>query len=92
MAKVIVLKITKIAIAEKMPNAVDDFGKALGAFVTPLDELVALAEQKYGLGSEDEATVLGVTKKMSNAVIGITLGMLVDIGDLQSFQIQHGCF
>ena len=68
-------------IAEKMPNAVDDFGKALGAFTTPLDELVALAEAKYGLGSEDEATVLGVTHAMSKAVIGVTLGMLVDIGD-----------
>jgi len=68
-------------IAEKMPNTVDDFGKALGAFTTPLDALVALAEAKYGLGSEDEATVLGVTHAMSKAVIGITLGMLVDIGD-----------
>lgn len=68
-------------IAEKMPNTVDDFGKALGAFTTPLDALVTLAEAKYGLGSEDEATVLGVTHAMSKAVIGITLGMLVDIGD-----------
>lgn len=68
-------------IAEKMPNAVDDFGKALGAFSTPLDELVNLAMQKYGLGSEDEATVLGVTRKMADSVIGITLGMLTNIGD-----------
>ena len=68
-------------IAEKMPNTVDDFGKALGAFTTPLDELVKLAENKYGLGSEWDNTVLGVTSEMANAVIGITLGMLVDIGD-----------
>lgn len=68
-------------IAEQMPNAVDDFGNALGAFVTPLDELVNLAMEKYGLGSENEASVLGVTRQMADAVIGITLGMLVDIGD-----------
>ena len=68
-------------INEKMPNVVDDFGNAIGAFTTPLDELVKLAEAKYGLGSEDEATILGVTRKMADAVIGITLGMLVDIGD-----------
>lgn len=68
-------------IAERMPNAVDEFGNALGAFSTPLDELVNLAQTKYGLGSEDEATVLGVTRKMADSVIGITLGMLVDIGD-----------
>jgi hypothetical protein len=68
-------------IAEKMPNTVDDFGKALGAFAGPLDELVNLAMRKYGLGSADEATVLGVTQKMSDAVVGLTLGMLIDIGD-----------
>ena len=68
-------------ITEKMPNAVDDFGNALGGFSEPLDQLVLLAQEKYGLGSEDEATVLGVTRKMADSVIGITLGMLVDIGD-----------
>lgn len=67
-------------IAERMPNTVDDFGKALGAFATPLDELVTLAMNKYGLGSEWDNTVLGVTSKMADSVIGITLGMLVDIG------------
>lgn len=68
-------------IAEKMPNTVDDFGKALGGFTVPLDELVTLAMNKYGLGSEWDNTVLGVTSKMADSVIGITLGMLVDIGD-----------
>jgi hypothetical protein len=67
-------------IAERMPNTVDDFGKALGAFAGPLDELVGLAQAKYGLGSEADNTFLGVTKQMSDSVIGITLGMLVDIG------------
>lgn len=68
-------------IAEQMPNAVDDFGNAIGAFTEPLDKLVTLAMEKYGLGSENEATVLGVTREMANSVIGITLGMLVDMGD-----------
>lgn len=68
-------------IAEKMPNTVDDFGRALGGFATPLDELVTLAMNKYGLGSEWDNTVLGVTSKMSDSVIGLTLGMLVDMGD-----------
>lgn len=68
-------------ITEKMPNAVDDFGNAVGAFTTPLDELVNLAASKYGLGTDDESTVLGVTRRMADSVIGITLGMLVDMGD-----------
>jgi len=67
-------------ISEKMPNTVDQFGQALGAFAGPLDELVNLATNKYGLGSESDNTVLGVTKQMADSVIGLTLGMLVDIG------------
>lgn len=68
-------------ITEQMPNTIDDFGNALGGFSKPLDELVLLAQNKYGLGSENEATVLGVTRKMADSVIGITLGMLTSIGD-----------
>lgn len=68
-------------ITERMPNTVDDFGKALGSFTAPFDELVALAKSKYGLGSENENTVLGVTKEMSDSVISITLGMVSGIGD-----------
>lgn len=68
-------------ITERMPNTVDDFGKALGSFTAPFDELVALAKSKYGLGSENDNTVLGVTKEMSNSVISIALGMVSGIGD-----------
>lgn len=68
-------------ITDRMPNTVDQFGQALGMFTTPFDELVALAKEKYGLGSENDNTVLGVTKGMSDAVIGITLGMVTGIGD-----------
>lgn len=68
-------------ITDRMPNTVDQFGNALGMFTEPFDELVALAKEKYGLGSENDNTVLGVTKGMSDAVIGITLGMVTGIGD-----------
>ena len=68
-------------ITDRMPNTVDQFGQALGMFTEPFDELVALAKEKYGLGSENDNTVLGVTKGMSDAVIGTTLGMVTGIGD-----------
>jgi hypothetical protein len=67
-------------ITDRMPNTIDDFGNAIGGFSEPLDKLVNLAQQKYGLGSDAENTFLGVTKKLSDSVIGVTLGMLVDIG------------
>jgi hypothetical protein len=67
-------------ITDRMPNTIDDFGNAIGGFSEPLDKLVNLAQQKYGLGSDAENTFLGVTKKLSDSVIGVTLGMLVDMG------------
>jgi phage-related protein len=48
----------------KMPNDV------VGAFSTNLDELVLVAKEKYGLGSDTS----------ENTVIGVTIGMLADIG------------
>lgn len=51
-------------ISEKMPNDV------IGAFTTNLDELVQVAKDKYGLGSDAS----------QNTVIGATVGMLADIG------------
>jgi hypothetical protein len=52
-------------INEKMPNDV------IGAFTTNLDELVAVATQKYGLGANPA----------DNTIIGVTIGMLTSIGD-----------
>lgn len=51
-------------IADKMPN------KVVGPFATNLDELVLTAKEKFGLGSD----------KSENTVIGITLGMLSEVG------------
>jgi len=51
-------------IADKMPN------KVVGPFATNLDELVLVAKEKFGLGSD----------KSENTVIGITIGMLADMG------------
>lgn len=51
-------------IADKMPN------KVVGPFATNLDELVLTAKEKFGLGSD----------KSENTVIGITLGMLSQVG------------
>lgn len=51
-------------INDKMPN------KVIGAFTTNLDELVTVAKDKYGLGGTPE----------ENSVIGVTIGMLADIG------------
>lgn len=51
-------------IADKMPN------KVVGPFATNLDELVLTAKEKFGLGSD----------KSENTVIGITIGMLADMG------------
>jgi phage-related protein len=48
----------------KMPNDV------VGAFSTNLDELVLVAKEKYGLGSDTS----------ENTVIGVTIGMLASIG------------
>ena len=48
----------------KMPNDV------VGAFTTNLDALVEVAREKYGLGSDTS----------ENTVIGVTIGMLADIG------------
>jgi hypothetical protein len=51
-------------IADKMPN------KVIGPFATNLDELVLVAKEKFGLGSD----------KSENTVIGITIGMLAGMG------------
>ncbi len=51
-------------IQDKMPN------KVIGPFATNLDELVLTAKEKFGLGSD----------KSENTVIGITIGMLADMG------------
>jgi hypothetical protein len=48
----------------KMPNDV------VGAFSTNLDELVLVAKEKYGLGSDTS----------ENTVIGVTIGMLASVG------------
>lgn len=51
-------------IEEKMPN------KVVGVFTTNLDELVSVAKEKFGLGADAG----------ENTVIGVTIGMLSDIG------------
>jgi TP901 family phage tail tape measure protein len=52
------------SINDKMPN------KVIGAFTTNLDELVVVAREKYGLGDG----------RNDSSVIGVTIGMLADIG------------